>query len=91
MAPLNRYLVLVSQETVVNPGFPVGGGGMDLVGGRGLPRQLHFENFVHQNERIWTLRGMHWARPPRSANEKSHTFSSSHHFSRILGFSEIIF
>ena len=34
---------------VADPGFPVGG--------RGLPRQLHFENFVCQNERIWTLRG----------------------------------
>ena len=30
---------------------------MDLVGGRGLPRQLRFENFVCQNERIWTLGG----------------------------------
>ena len=26
-------------------------------GGRGLPRRLHFANFVCQNERIWTLRG----------------------------------
>ena len=31
-------------------------GGMDLVGGRGLPRQLCFEKFICQNERIWTLR-----------------------------------
>ena len=31
---------------------------MDLVGGGcGLLRQLHFENFVCQNERIGTLRG----------------------------------
>ena len=38
--------------------FPWGGGGVDLVrGGRGLPRRLHFENFVCQNERIWTLSG----------------------------------
>ena len=29
---------------------------MDLVGGRGLPRQLCFENFVCQNERIWIPR-----------------------------------
>ena len=34
-----------------DPGFPVGG--VDLVGGgRGLPRQLYFANFVCQNERI---------------------------------------
>ena len=37
--------------SVADPGFPAGGGG------RGLPRQLHFENFVCRNERIWTLRG----------------------------------
>ena len=41
---------------VADPGFPVGRG-MDLIGGRGLPRRLCFENFVCQNERIWTLRG----------------------------------
>ena len=39
------------HKTVANPGFPVGGGG------RGLPRRIRFENFVYQNERIWTLRG----------------------------------
>ena len=42
-------------KTVADPGFPVGG--INLVGeGRGFPRQLRFENFVCQNERIWTLR-----------------------------------
>ena len=39
-------------STAADPGFPVGGG-VDLVGGLGLPRWLHFENFVCQNERIW--------------------------------------
>ena len=32
-------------------------GGMDLVGRRGLPMWLLFENFVCQNKRIQTLRG----------------------------------
>ena len=32
-------------------------GGVDLVRGCRLPRQLHFENFVCQNEIIWTLGG----------------------------------
>ena len=44
-------------------------GDVDIVGGRGLPRRLRFENFVCQNERIWTLGG--GAAPgtrPRSAN-----------------------
>ena len=50
-------------------------GGVDHVGGRGPPRRLCFENFVCQNERIWTLGG----RTPgncqcRSANEL-HTFT----------------
>ena len=39
---------------MADPGFPVGG--VDLVAGCGLPRWLRFENFVSQNERIWTLR-----------------------------------
>ena len=30
---------------------------MELVVGHGLPTQLRFENFVCQNERIWTLKG----------------------------------
>ena len=44
-----------------DPGFPVGG--------RQLPRRLRFENFVCQNERIWTLRGWGACRrhPPGSA------------------------
>ena len=51
-------------KAVEDPGFPVGG--VDLVGeGRGLPRQVCFENFVCQNERIGTLRGgVRWAHPP---------------------------
>ena len=51
-----------SATAVTDPGFPVGWG-------RGLSRQLHFENFVCWNERIWTLGGMPWACPPRSAND----------------------
>ena len=44
-------------------------GGVDLVGGRGLPRQLRFENFACQKERISTLRGACAAHAPsRSAN-----------------------
>ena len=43
------------RNSVADLGFPVGG--VDLVGGRGLPRWLCFENFVYWNERIWTLRG----------------------------------
>ena len=42
--------------TVADPGFPVGGHGPRM-GGRGPPRQLRFENFACQNERIWTHRG----------------------------------
>ena len=33
-------------------------------GGRGLPRQLRFANFVCQNERIWTLGGRAPGTPP---------------------------
>ena len=40
---------------MADPGFPVGGRRPRR--GRQLPRQLHFEKFVCQNERIWTLRG----------------------------------
>ena len=47
---------------VADPGFPVGG--MDLVGGRGLPRHLRFEKFACQNEGIETLGGVRRARPP---------------------------
>ena len=41
---------------IQDPGFPVGG--VNLVGGRRLPRPLRFENFVRRNERIWTLSGL---------------------------------
>ena len=51
---------------MADPGFPVGG--TDLVGGCQIPRWLHFENFVCQNKRIWTLRGHALAVPPGSAN-----------------------
>ena len=51
-----------NHKAVADPGFPVGG--VDLVGGRGLPRWLRFENFVCQNERIWTLRGRAPGTPP---------------------------
>ena len=69
--PLAKVLLNLPNlaKTVADPGFPVEGG-VDLVGGRGLPRQLRFENFVCQNERIWTLRG-----DPRSANVKSYLFT----------------
>ena len=40
---------------VADPEFPVGG--RRPHSGRGLPRRLRFENFVCQNERIWTLEG----------------------------------
>ena len=38
------YARYYTSCTVVDPGFPVGG--VDLVGGRGLPGRLRFENFV---------------------------------------------
>ena len=41
---------------MADPGFPAGGHGPRRVR-RGLPRRLCFENFVRQNERIWTLGG----------------------------------
>ena len=67
MAPTPfRKLELDSKDTfpsaVADPGFPVGGG-LDLVGGGGLPRWLRFENFVCQNEIIWTLGGRAPATP----------------------------
>ena len=46
---------------MADPGFPVGG--------HGLPRRLHFENFVCQNERIWILRGALSMCQCRSAND----------------------
>ena len=42
--------------SVADPGFPVGGRGPRRRG-CGLPKQLRFENFVCQNERIGTRRG----------------------------------
>ena len=47
---------------MADPGFHVGGD-VDIVGGPGLLRRLRFENFLCQNERIWTLR-VPGARPP---------------------------
>ena len=55
--------------SVADPGFPVGG--VDLVEGHRLPRQLRFENFVYQNERICTLGGRVPGTPPRSNNAVS--------------------
>ena len=52
-----------STFPVTGPGFPVGGRGPRR-GDRGLPRQLRFEKFVCQNERIWTLRGAWAGHPP---------------------------
>ena len=43
---------------MADPGFPIGGCGPHRRR-CGLLRQLHFENFVCQNERIGTLRGVH--------------------------------
>ena len=40
---------------MADPGLPVRGRGPRR--GRGLPRRLHFKDFICQNERIWTLRG----------------------------------
>ena len=56
-------MVKIVKFAVADPGFPIGEG-VDLVGGCGLPRQLRFENFVCQNERIGTLSGgAHRVRP----------------------------
>ena len=62
------FLFMNSQRehmmfSVADPGFPVGGG-MDLIGGAWTPRQLRFENFACQNERIWTRRGALAGRAP---------------------------
>ena len=43
------------HDSVVDPGLPARG--VNLIGGCLLPRQLHFKNFVCQNERIWTQGG----------------------------------
>ena len=50
--------------SVADPGFPVGGGRGPRRRGCGLPRQLRFENFVCQNERIGTLRGARTGHAP---------------------------
>ena len=50
-----RYSDQLLSITVADPGFPIGGRGLRK--GRRLPRQLRFENFVCENERIWTLGG----------------------------------
>ena len=54
--------------SVADPGFPRRGGRGPRRRECGLPRQLRFENFVCQNERIGTLRGCAPGAPPRSAN-----------------------
>ena len=46
----------MTRVTVADPGFPIGGRGPRRRG-HGLPRRLRFENFVCQDERIWTLGG----------------------------------
>ena len=55
-------------QTVADPGFPAGG--------RGLPRRLRFENFVCQNERIWTLGGHAPGTPPLDPPMPNHTLSN---------------
>ena len=77
------------HTTVVDPGFPIGGP-RPRRGGRGLPRRLHFENFVCQNERIWTLRRcVRQARPldPPTHNIKipSHTYLPARRQRGVIG------
>ena len=57
--PLDIEMFVNNIKTINSGGSRIShkGGGIDLIGGRGLPRQLHFENFVCQNERIWPLGG----------------------------------
>ena len=66
---LNLVRTLLPKQWRIQD-FPQGG--VDLVGGRVLPRRLRFENFVCQNERIWTLGGGRapGTPPSRSANAK---------------------
>ena len=42
---------------VADPGFPVGGGGVDPLGGRGPLTWVLFGKNVCENERIWSRRG----------------------------------
>ena len=55
-------------------GSRISHGGHQPHRGRQLPRQLRFEKFVCQNERIWTLRGRAPAAPPGSANDVYQNF-----------------
>ena len=52
------------MDTVAGPRFLVVGRRGPHKGGRGPPRQLRFENFACQNERIWTRRGACAGRAP---------------------------
>ena len=59
---------MIKCNSVVDPGFPRGGGA-HLVGGHQLPTRLRFVKFVYKNERIGTLKGdAHRVRPLGSAN-----------------------
>ena len=42
---------------MADPGFPVGGGGVDSLGERGPPTWVLFGKNVCKNERIWSHRG----------------------------------
>ena len=53
---LGSATLYIIPNTVVDPGFPVGGRGRHR-GDRGLPRWLRFKIFICQNKRIWTLGG----------------------------------
>ena len=71
-------------EAVADPGFPVGG--VDLAGGRGLPRRLHFVKFECRNKRIGSLRGgrapgaPHWIRQYKVNINLNHNGYTSHCF-----------
>ena len=59
-----------TNNTVADPGFPVGGGGVHPLGGCGPPMRVLFDENVCENERIgshigWRAPG---TLPPRSAN-----------------------
>ena len=62
---LNQFIshinVWYQLSSVADPGFSIGGG-VDL-GGRGLSRRLHFENFICQNETSGPLGGVRRACP----------------------------